>query len=485
MIRQLPGPVPRSQNVIMTRHAQRLPMQAALFCALGLFGLSSAGAQASSVDVPKIEYTDFTLRNGLRVILHEDHSTPIVALELWYNAGGKFDPKGKSGLAHMFEHMMDEGTLNMPNGEYKRTIQSVGGYYNAATSQDWVRYWSQLPSNNLETGLWLEAERMANLSPTLDSVRFAREREAVHNENRLRIQAVAVNSGLDAVAGALFADAAYAIPLIGYPAELDAATADDLRRFYDTYYVPNNAVLVIVGDFRTADARRMVEKHFSPIPRGQAITMPVTTKPFHGEKRLVMEHPQNVRQLWVAWRGASSVSPDRPAMVALSSIITERLRQLLVNERRLATVMSPFTNNNFDLYDAGVFQVAVTPTPTASATEIERLVDSVVASVKAEGVTATEVRRWIGSYRIDALESMQADSSKAEKIADATLSRGNPLGYYDVLERAQHLTPEQVQAAAKKYLTGDRVVLSIVPPGKLDLISKPELPYVNLSRKAP
>jgi zinc protease len=469
----------------MTRLAQRLPARVALSCVFGLFVLSSAAAQAPAIDLPKIQYTDFTLRNGLRVILAEDHSTPIVAIELWYNAGGKFDPKGKSGLAHMFEHMMDEGTLNMPNGEYKRIIQSMGGYYNAATTQDWVRYWSQLPSNNLETGLWLEAERMANLSPTLDSTRFELERDAVRNENRSSIQAIAVNSAFDAMAGALFADAAYAVPLIGYPAELDAATAADLRRFYDTYYVPNNAVLVIVGDFKTTDARRMVEKHFSPIPRGQPIRMPVTTKPFHGEKRLVMEHPQKIRQLWTAWRGASSASPDRPAMLALSSIITERLRRLLVNDRRLATVMNPGTNNNFDLYESGVFQIAVTPTPTAPATEIERLIDSVVASIKTTGVSATEVRRWIGSYRIDALESMQADSAKAEKIADATLGKGNPLGYYNLLERAQHLTPAQVQAAARKYLTGDRVVLSVVPPGRLDLISKPELPYVNLSKKVP
>jgi zinc protease len=474
-----------SQNVIMTRHVQRLPARAALLCALGAFTLSSAGAQTSSIDVPKIQYTDFTLKNGLRVILHEDHSTPIVAIELWYNGGGKFDPPGKSGLAHMFEHMLDEGTLNMPNGEYKRAIQSVGGYYNAATSSDWVRYWSQLPSNNLEMGLWLEAERMANLSPTLDSIRFERERDAVRNENRLRIQAVAVNSGFDAVAGVLFAGAAYGVPLIGVPAELDGATVEDLRRFYDTYYVPNNAVLVIVGDFRTAEARRMVEKHFSPIPRGKPIAMPVTTKPFHGEQRVVMEHPQNVRQLWTVWRGASSGSPDRPAVVALSSIITERLRQVLVNERRLATVMNPFTNNNFDLYDSGVFQIAATPAPTASATQIEQVIDSVVASIKRDGVTATEVKRAIGSYRIDVLESMQADSAKAEKIADATLNTGKPLGYYDLLGRAQRLTPADVRAAARKYLTGDRVVLSIIPPGKLDLISKPELPYVNLSKKVP
>src|SRR4051812_38068877 len=172
----------------MTKLVSRPPALAALLCALLLGIASPGGAQTSTaVLVPKLTLTDFTLPNGLRVLMHEDHSSPIVAVDLWYNAGSKFDPKGKTGLAHMFEHMMDEGTLNMPAGEYKRVIQSAGGSYGASTANDGTRYYTVVPNNYLETAFWLEAERMANLGPTLDVNRFNLEREAVRNEYRERV----------------------------------------------------------------------------------------------------------------------------------------------------------------------------------------------------------------------------------------------------------------------------------------------------------
>jgi zinc protease len=468
----------------MTTLALRPPAWAALFCAAGIALASPATAQNSTtVQVPKLALTDFTLPNGLRVILSENHSSPIVACEVWYNAGSKFDPKGKTGIAHMFEHMMDEGSVHMPNGEYKRVIQSAGGTYNAATQNDWAQYWSVVPSNQLETVLWLEAERMANLAPAPD--RFALERDAVKNEYRTRIQNSAPQSGAVALFETLFPEGAYAPPLYGYPEDLASITLDDMRAFYEKFYVPNNAVLVLVGDFNAADARRKVEKHFSPIPRGKPVQFPVAATPFHGEKRIVVEHPNGDRGLWVAWRGAKSAEPDRAAVIALSSILNQRLRRILVDDRRAAIVINPGTNQNFDLQESAVFQVAMTPNATASATMFEEVMDSVVASIKKDGVTATELNRFMAGFRMDLLSEMQSDQSVATNLGDATLNQKNPLGTYQLLDRGQRLTPADVQAAARKYLTGDRVVLSIVPSGKLDLISKPNLPYTNMSRKTP
>ena len=444
-------------------------------------GALRSGGSTRVGDVPKIAITQFTLPNGLRVVLHEDHSSPVISMQVWYHVGSKHDIPGKTGLAHMFEHMLDEGTLNMPPGEFRRTIQGAGGTYNAGTSTDWTFYWATLPSNHLETLLWLEAERMANLSPALDSTRFRLEREAVYNEYRQVIQGVALRSGAEAMFEALFGEGTYRFSPIGNPADLARATVEDLRAFYEKYYVPNNAVLVIAGDLNVAEARRLVTKHFAPIPRGKPIVQPKAIGELKGEKRVVVEHPEGQRQLWVVWRGARSSAPDRPAALALSSILAERMRRLLVTERKLVSVIPADWNTNIDLEESGLLHTNYLV--TGSATEVERLVDSVTADIRANGVTAAEVRRWIANYRIQTLLDMQGVYRKAELLGDAAVVQGNPLGTFNLMERALTMTPQQVQAAARKYMTADRVVLNIIPTGKLDLISRPDLPYVNLTRK--
>ena len=466
----------------MTNIALRPPALAVavLVCSLGLAIASPAVAQRSTVvQVPKLKLTDFTLPNGLRVLMHEDHSSPIVAVDMWYNAGSKFDPKGKTGLAHMFEHMLDEGSLNMPAGEYKRAVQQTGGRYNASTANDFARYYTIVPSNHLETVLWLEAERMANLTPAAE--RFSLEREAVKNEYRQEILNNPEKSAATALIQALFPEGAYAPPLFGFPADLASITLDDMRQFYDTYYVPNNAALVIIGDFKTADVRKQVAKHFGAIRRGKPISFPSAGAPLRGVKRLVTEHQSGIRGVWAAWRGAPSASPDRPALLALSSILTQRLRRIFAQDRRVGA-MSPY-NASFDLAEAGIFQIAMTPNATAPATMFEEVMDSVITSIQTEGVTESEVRRWVGSYRMQTLTDMQSVESIASNVGDATLAQNKPLAVYEMLDRAQQVTPAQVQAAAKKYLTGDRVIVSIVPTGKLDLISKPNLPYVIATPK--
>lgn len=436
------------------------------------------------LDVPKIAYTEFTLPNGLRVIMHEDHSSPIVAVEVWYNVGSKQDPRGKSGLAHVFEHMMFRGTANLGDDEFMRPIQEAGGVGSANTTNDWTRYFEIVPTNILEPTLWAEAERMRNLTARMDSTRFERERDAVRNEFGQRFEGVMSYAASSAMTGALFPSGAYAVPVIGHMAELNLATVDDLRRFYQTYYVPNNAVLVVAGDITPADARRKVERQFAAIPRGKPLPPPdAVGTPLGGEQRIVIEFPGNLRALWVGWRGAKSANADRAAVLALSSIMTDRLRRLLVTTRQVAVSLSPVYNQNFDLQESAILQAAISLTPTASATEAERLVDSVVASIRKDGVTDSELRRWGASYRMQKLTAMQSVQTKAQDLGDAALNQGDPLANFKVMERAQLLRPADVLAAARKYLTPERVVLSVVPPGKLNLISKPELPFANVTRK--
>jgi len=320
---------------------------------------------------------------------------------------------------------------------------------------------------------------MANLTPAPE--RFALERDAVKNEYRQRVLSSAEMSGAAALIQGLFPDGAYAPPLYGYPADLASITLEDMRQFYEKYYVPNNAALVIVGDFNTADVRKMVATHLGPIPRGKPVAPLSAGVPLRGEKRLVVEHQSGDRGVWVGWRGAKSASPDRPALLALSTILTERLGRVIGRERRIGG-MSQW-NAAFDLAESGIFQVAMTPTTATPSTTFEEVMDSVIASIKTNGVTESEVRRWVASYRMQALSEMQSVTTIASDIGDATLSQKNPLAFFEMVDRAQRVTPAQVQAAAKKYLTADRVVVSIIPPGKLDLISKPNLPYTIATPK--
>lgn len=443
--------------------------------------LKGSGPVKPAIDVPKIAFTQFVLANGLKVILHEDHSSPIVSMELWYHVGSKNDTPGKSGLAHMFEHMMDEGTLRMPSGEYRRIVQEAGGTYSAGTREDWTRYYATVPSNQLETLLWLESERMGYfMGPTLDSIRFNLERESVRNEYRQSMSG-AVNRGAEALFATAFATSSYSLPLFGHMSELGSSTVDDLRAFHAKYYVPNNAVLAIAGDFQTAAARKQVERYFSGIVRGAPVKQPLAVTPLDRESRIAMEDPGGQRQLWIAWHGVPAAHSDRVALMALSGVLNARLGRLLINERRVASFMNPGLNAHFDLEAGGLFQtVAVV---SGSMTEVERLIDSVVTSVQSDGVTPPELRRWMAAFRTTSLTALQGVSSKAMRLADGATIQGNPGAVFAEVERAQKLTPAEVQRVARKYLIANRIVMSIVPAGKLDQVSKPNEPYVNVTRK--
>src|SRR4051812_25656230 len=233
-----------------------------------------------AIDVPRIAYTRSVLKNGLVVLLHEDHSSPIVALDLTYHVGSKDEPVGKRGFAHLFEHSMYNGSAHVGPGEHLRIIQAAGGDGNANTREDRTVYFERFPENMLETVLWLEAERMAFLPDRLDTARFEAERKAVLNEYGFRYDAgpVAADRAMEAFIGAMYPDPhPYHTAPLGVMSELEAATLDDMMAFFHKYYVPNNATLSISGDFTTADVQKLVGKYFGGIPRGPAVSHPAVT----------------------------------------------------------------------------------------------------------------------------------------------------------------------------------------------------------------
>ncbi len=437
---------------------------------------------------PRIAYTKFVLPNGLAVVVHEDHTAPIVVIHLDYHVGSKDEVQGKRGLAHVFEHMMFEGSANVAPGEYQKIIKGANAY----TQNDQTAYFETVPSNMLETALWLEAERMAFLPARLDSERFERAREAVQNEYALRAEQPGF--GLrqsEALVGGLFPDPSpYHSLVMGVMAELKTTTVKDLRAFFDRYYVPNNATLAIAGDVATADARKMVERYFRGIPKRAAVTHPaVSSSPLTRETRLVLEEKgANTPELWVGWRAPSTASPDRIALTAINDILvrgrTSRLSRALVDEKSLATGISP-SSCYCDLERGGILQIVISAKANVPTTEIENVIDSVVAGVRENPVTADELRRWLARSTVSSITRLQSLRIRDTLLVEGQMFQNDPSVLFDDVAIARRLTPADLQRVARKYLGPGRVVLSVVPAGKLELVSKPSRPYINVTRKSP
>jgi zinc protease len=474
----------------MTRTARSA--RYALVAASLLYGgpaQAQAGARSSPVvDVPTLPLVRYTLPNGMTALLSEDHSAPVVALTVWYHVGSKNEKPGRTGFAHLFEHMMFEGSQNVGTGEHRRIIQSLGGSFNGSTTEDRTNYFETVPSNQLETAIWLESDRMATLLTRLNQERLDAEREIVKNERRLRVDNQPFGVADEVTTAALFpATNPYSWPVIGSMSDLSAASVEDVREFFRTYYSPGNATIAISGDIDVARTRALLDRYFGAIPRGPAIERPrVAAATLPAEKRLVLEDSRaRLPQIQFTWPTVGTHSPDRYALDAVAFILTldrtSRLRKLLVYDRQLATNVAAFNNAS---EDAGYFQVFVTPRPNASLTEIEALVDSVIGSVKAGPVSTAEVRRVKNYAAVSTVTGLQSRLSRAEVLAAGMVFDGDPLSYRADLARLQAVTPADVQRAARRYLGAGRVVLSMVPAGKLDQVSRPSLPYTNVTPAA-
>ncbi|HEX6746476.1 MAG TPA: pitrilysin family protein [Longimicrobium sp.] len=469
----------------MTRTARSA--RRALLAACLLYGgaAQAQGARSAPVDVPTLPLVRHTLANGMTALLSEDHSAPVVALTVWYHVGSKNEKPGRTGFAHLFEHMMFEGSQNVGQGEHRRLIQSLGGVFNGSTTEDRTNYYEVLPSNQLETALWLESDRMATLLTRVNQERLDAEREIVKNERRLRVDNQPFGVGDEVTLAALYPSThPYSWPVIGSMADLSAASLEDVRDFFRTYYSPNNATIVISGDIDVARTKGMLDRWFGSIPRGPAIERPrVVTNPLAAEKRLVLEDTRaRLPQITFTWPTVGRQSADRPALAALGSLLTldrtSRLRKLLVYDRQLATGVFAFNSTN---EDAGYFQIGVTPRPNASLTEIEGLVDSIVAAVKTEPLSAAEVQRVKNYQAVNTVVGLESRLSRVEQLATGQVFDGDPMAYRTNLAKSAAVAPADVQRVARRYLGAGRVVLSMVPAGKLDQVSKPSLPFTNVT----
>lgn len=488
------------------RHIPRLVRAAVPLCALVSAG---AGAQAPanatakaptktlarvsappSFSVPKLPVERYTLPNGLTVLLSPDHAAPVTAVDIWYHVGSKNELPGRTGFAHLFEHVMFNGSEHIPYGVHLKTIENAGGNLNGSTWNDRTNYFEAVPSNEVETALWLESDRMGFLLPALDQAKLDAQREVVKNERRQRVDNVPYGSEDEVIGAAMYpASHPYSWPVIGSMADLSAASLDDVKNFFRKYYAPTNATLVVTGDFEPTATKALIAKYFGPIPAGPAITrpsVPKTTLPV--EKRLVLEDMRaKLPQMSITWPAVGDVDRDDAPLHALADVLTQdrtsRLTKLLVYDRQLATRVSA-TQNWRDGENAGRFQISVTPRPNASLTQIEMLIDSTLAGLFTSPPSANEVDRFKNTTRVNSVINLDGALNKAEILARGQTFFGDPLHYVVRTDELLAVTPADVARVTKQYLTPGRVVVSMVPAGKLDLISKPTLAYTNVTPKA-
>jgi zinc protease len=452
--------------------------------ALGL--LLSTTASAQKPDPLHIASTRFALKNGLTVVLVEDHSVPRVHMSLRVRTGSAWEKPGRTGFAHLFEHLMFEGSKNVPEGKFDEWLEAAGGENNAWTSEDFTYYYEEAPSNALDLMMFLESDRLGFFLDKLDKSLVDGQRDVVKNERRQSYENRPYGMADLAVPALLFPKGhPYSWPVIGSMDDLTAASIDDVRAFFLSHYAPENCILVVVGDFTTAVARESVEKWFNDVPsRGGRPAPAPATLTLKGEKRAVFEDEVELPRLSFAWPSAQLYAPDDAALDLLAQILaggeSSRLVKRLVHELRVAQSVSVYQESR---ERAGQFNVEVLAFPGTKLSDVARVVDEEIARVLRDGPTEAELARAKTvneAHTFDALDSL---SAKAERISAYAMLLGDPDSFARDLARYQKLTVDDVKAAGKRTLTRGRLVLSVVPKGHLELaVVNPILPSFGGAR---
>jgi zinc protease len=423
-----------------------------------------------------IPFEKFTLPNGLTVVLSPNQATPTVAVDVWYHVGSKNEARGRTGFAHMFEHVMFTGSGHVPYGLHDRLTEGVGGDNNGSTSNDRTNYYENVPSNYVETALWLESDRMGFLLDKLDSAKFVAQRDIVQNERRQSYDNVPYGRAGEIISAALFPeDHPYHWPVIGYMPDLQNATVEDVKSFFRLYYAPANATLAIVGDFDPAQAKRWVQRYFGDLPQGAPIARPAAAPPtVTAERRLYFEDRVQIPRLFATWPTPGVKHDDSYALDVLSRILagsrTARLTKALVYDKQSAASVGFGVSPNEDV---GTIGLTIVPRPGHSLEELEAGADSVIRRFKAEGPTAEEMTRALAGIEFDFVSGLQSNLGKAETLVDGSVLHGDPGRYRVHYAKMKAVTAGDVKRVANTYLGTGRVVLSVVPEGKPELASKP------------
>lgn len=435
--------------------------------------LLATPAAAQEVGIP---YRMFELDNGLRLIVHEDRSIPLAAVNVWYHVGSGYEEPGRTGFAHLFEHIMFEGSANVPEGEFDNLLEAAGGVNNGSTNPDRTNYYEVVPSNAVELALWLEADRMGGLLETMSQSKLDTQRDVVKNERRQSYENRPYGMFWETSVAALYPQGhPYSWSTIGSMEDLSAATLDDVNAFFRRYYAPNNAVLVVAGDVDADSTHAIVQRLFGGIPRGEPVAVPELAVPAIPETRYItLEDQVTLPQVNLMWRTDRAFSSDDAALFALAAILTDgknsRLHNRLVYREQVAQSVSAFNNSQLL---SGDFYVRVMGKEETRLPDLEAAVLEEIRQLAETPPTEEELQRVKSSVEMSLVSGLQSVLARADGLNSYFYYTGEPDYVAEQLAAYRALTPGDVQRVAAQYLNdANRIVISIVPEGRQDLAAK-------------
>ncbi len=413
----------------------------------------------------KVNFTDVRLDNGLRVILVEDHSAPVVSLCVTYNVGSRNERPGRTGFAHLFEHMMFQGSENVGKGEHFYLIFNNGGTMNGTTNEERTNYFQTVPANQLDLVLFLEADRMRSLDVSQENL--DNQRQVVQEERRLGVDNQPYGRSREKLQELLYDNFAYKHSVIGSMADLNAATLEDVREFFRIYYAPNNAVLTLVGDFRTAEALAKIRQYFGKIPR-QPNPPPVdVTEPrLTAERRATVEDPlARLPRLDIAFKTVPGNTPDFYALQILANVLhggqSSRLYQKLVREKELVTQVGGFMDEK---RGPGGFYITATLRPGKRVEDVEAVIAEEIERVRREPIADWELAKAKNTARRAFISAIASSLSRAILLGQYAVYYGDPNLINTRLDRLMAVTKEDVRRVAERYLRPDNRVIVITMP---------------------
>ncbi|HXQ26593.1 MAG TPA: pitrilysin family protein [Candidatus Acidoferrales bacterium] len=427
---------------------------------------SSSVSATTEVRPPKLAFTTHTLQNGLQVILLENHEVPVINLQVWYHVGGKDELPGHTGFAHLFEHLMFKGSAHVGVDEHSRIIEAVGGFDNAETGDDTTNFFETFPSNYLERVLWLEADRMGSLN--VDDANFTSERKVVEEERRLRVDNQPYGSIEEDLRAAAFTVHGYHHTPIGSIADLDKATLQDVRDFFNTYYKPNNATLVIVGDFDSQQALAWTQRYFEGIPASaKPIPRRATPEPPQTQERDVSKTYSNtpLPAVVIGYKVPARYAADAYPLDLASNILaggeSSRLYQSLVYKDQIAVQSAGFGNFT---EDPNLFWAYAIMNPGHTPEDGEKAVVAVLDGLKDKPVAAKELQKAKNQEIAGFILGRDTDEEKAVALAAATVIGKNPDLVNTELDRYLKVTPAEIERVAKEYFVPQRATVLIIKP---------------------
>ncbi len=451
-----------------------------------LFLLSFFSSLWNVAEVSAADIQEFKLDNGLKLIVQEDHRSPVVVSQVWYRAGSLDEVNGKTGVAHVLEHMMFKGTKKIKPGQFSRMVAAAGGRENAFTSTDQTCYFQQLEKSNLPLSFELEADRMANLQITDEE--FAKEIKVVMEERRWRTDDKPQSKVNEQFQSTIYKVHPYSRPVVGWMNDLENMTADDAREWYRTWYAPNNAVVVVVGDVKAQEVYQLAQKHFGGIKaRALPARKPQVEPEQIGERRLIVKAPAKLPYVMLGYHVPALQDAEKDwepyALEILSGVLdgnpSARLNQKLVRESQVAVDVG----SGYDMITRGreaIFELAGSPSEGKTAADIEAALIQQLELIKAKGVTTEELDRV--KAQVIAANVYQRDSMfyQGMQIGQYEMSGFSWKNLQDYPSKLKAVTAEQVQAVAKKYFVKDNLTVAILDPQPIDPNAKPQgKPHVH------